>query len=206
MQIEDIKTGVQGHPQIKSFKMPISSPNEQMDISFAYPIRLIKGWFADNYGKGNEVKLLLAKNTPIGVTQSNALAGSNEIYIQSPDRAFKSVKTQNEPAEYNVNCYLPSVGYIINVAGQDLAQVISVDKETGKITTEKALTADIPAITPILQSIIIADYTFSGTDTVVTLEGGIGSKLISANSPLTIEFKNTENYNGEFVFNWEFYY
>jgi len=83
------------------------------------------------------------------------------------------------------------IGYFVNIGNQDLGRVITIDRVNNKITTEFSPATTINPGSLIYMTIkIVSHMHLSGTETMMTLEGGIDSQYMPSHTVLRIVYNN----------------
>jgi hypothetical protein len=169
---------LQGETQFQSFEVivPIGVGVYNKDVSFPFDVNLIRGrWFNKQIFAGDSLEMVVAEDTIIGAITSNVAIDDTVINVSQTvvDNTKK--------------------GYYIKCVGQDWGRVVNIDNDALTITIESAATAAITATGSeyILQSVKYVPHLYlEGSDTMMVLEGGVGSSFLPANTVVKIKYHN----------------
>jgi len=192
IQVEQNKT--QGESQFQSFEVvvPATVGVFTTDISFPFNINLIRGkWFNKVAFLGDILELTVAEDTVIGAITANVTTNDTVINVSS-------TVVQNT-----------KLGYYVKCQGQDWGRVIGIDEINETITIETPATSDITATGSeyILQTVKFVPHLYlEGTDSMMTLEGGVGSSFLPANTVLKIKYQNNSGTSKTYSAIFEYFY
>lgn len=169
---------LQGETQFQSWEVsvPATVGTYSTDISFPFDINLVRGrWFNKSEFEGDSVEFVVAEDTVTGAITANVAVDDTVINVS---------QTVVDNAK---------MGFYIKCQGQDWGRIVAIDTDLLTLTIEDAATAAITATGSeyILQTVKFVPHIFlEGSDTMMTLEGGVGSSYLPANTILRIKYHN----------------
>lgn len=169
---------LQGETQFQSFEVTVDAPTGMYvhDVSFPFDVNLIRGrWFNKALFAGDSLEMTVAEDSIIGAITANVAIDDTVINVS------QSVVDNTKK------------GYYIKCEGQDWGRVIGIDNDALTITIESAATAAITATGSqyILQTVKYVPHLYlEGSDTMMVLEGGVGSSFLPANTVVKIKYHN----------------
>ena len=176
IRVEHYKT--QGQTQFQSWEVavPTTTGTYSTDISFPFDVNLIRGrWFNKQEFDGDSVEFVVAEDTAIGVITANVAQGDTVINVS------QTVVDNTK------------VGFYVKCQGQDWGRVVDIDSDLLTITIETPASAAITATGSdyVLQTVKFVPHIFlEGSETMMVLEGGIGSSFLPKDTILTIKYHN----------------
>lgn len=192
IKTEEIET--QGLTQVQSFEVDVLDTvgTYTKHISFPIPINVIRGkWFNKSNYDGDVLEFVIAEDSIIGAITSNVENGDTIINVSATVLANTKL------------------GYYIKCEGQDWGRVLSINTTNNQITIENAATASITATGSeyILQTIKLVPHLYlEGTETMMVLEGGIGSQYIPEGVTMTIKYHNNTGVAKKYSAILEYFY
>ena len=192
IEVEHTKT--QGNTQFQSYEVvvPASVGVFTTDISFPFNVNLIRGkWFNKVEFDGDVLELVVGEDTVIGAITSNVTTGDTIINV-------------SQTVIDNTN-----IGYYIKCDSQDWGRVLLIDLDNSTITIETPATADITATGSeyILQTVKFVPHLYlEGSDSMMVLEGGVGSSYLLANTVVTIKYHNNSGTAKTYSAIFEYFY
>tara|TARA_R110000765_G_scaffold386217_1_gene478207 strand:+ start:4181 stop:4750 length:570 start_codon:yes stop_codon:yes gene_type:complete len=178
---------------IKGFSIPISAGAglKTHTISFPFDVRLIKAKYFDlPVNEGDILSVSVSPETIIGQIFIPGAIGTTTIYVTD-----------------TVVAYL-KVGYGVSIVGgdgyQDLGMCIAIDAKAQTIRVEKEVTAPYSEGSAILMTAPLVDEVrFTGGGFVEPIDGTVKTKPLPANTPMVIQYNNSDGVSKVFQFNLE---
>lgn len=191
IRTEEIKT--QGLTGFTSFEVdvPATVGSYTTDIVFPIDINLIRGkWFNKVDFQGDSVEFHISPNTVIGVITANV--AQDDTIINVSQTVVDNLK----------------VGYYVACQGQDWGRVINVDADNNQITIENpANPITATGSEYVIMTIKMVNHIYlEGTDTMMTLEGGVQSNYIPANTVMKIVYNNDTGTAKKYSAIFEYFY
>jgi hypothetical protein len=187
-------TDVGGFTQFQSFEIDVLAAMGTYSTTITFPFNInIKRahWFNRSSFDTDSIDGTIAKNTVVGIITQNVAI--NDTVINVSDTVLDNV-------------YL---GFLITIEGQDMGRVIDCDQMAKTITVENAATAAITATGSeyVLMTIELVPHIYlEGTETQMTLEGGVGAMKLAANTPVEINYHNNSGTAKKYSVILEYFY
>lgn len=185
---------LQGQTQFQSFEVsvPATVGTYVKDVSFPFDVNLIRGrWFNKAEFNGDSLEMTVADDTIIGAITANVAVDDTVISV-------------SQMVIDNTYC-----GFYLKCEGQEWGRVVGMDTELLTVTIETPATAAITATGAqyVLQTVKYVPHLYlEGSDTMMVLEGGVGSSYLPANTVVKIKYHNDTGTEKTYSAIFEYFY